>query len=228
MTGSPKKKEKPEGLRKRASAIIARLKRLYPEARTALAHSSPLELLISTILSAQCTDERVNLVTQDLFTRYRTAAEYADAVPAELEQIIRSTGFFRAKTKNIINCCKELVRTHGGNVPGSMEELVRLPGVGRKTANVVLGNFFGKAEGIVVDTHVQRLSGRLGFSKQTDPAKIELDLMEVIPGRDWIQIGNLLILHGRRVCQARKPKCQECRLSDLCPSAEAYLGTSRS
>ena len=223
-----KKRETKDDRKKRASAVSSRLKRLYPEARTALDHSSPLELLISTILSAQCTDQRVNMVTKDLFKRYRTAAEYANAQPQELEQIIRSTGFYRAKAKSIINCCKELIGTHGGEVPDSMEELVRLPGVGRKTANVILGNFFGKAEGIVVDTHVKRLSGRLGFSKESTPEKIELDLMEVVPRKGWIAIGNLLILHGRRICQARKPACAECRISELCPSAEAFLRAGRS
>lgn len=222
MAGTLKKKEKREDLRKRASTITRRLKRLYPEAATALEHTSPLELLVSTILSAQCTDERVNIVTKVLFRRYRTAADFANAQPPELEQIIRSTGFFRAKTKSIINCAKELLKTHRGEVPDSMEDLVKLPGVGRKTANVVLGNIFGKAEGIVVDTHVKRLAGRLGFSKQSDPEKIELDLMEVIPRKDWIPIGNLLILHGRRICQARKPKCPECAINELCPSAELF------
>ena len=213
-------RETPAELKRRAATVIARLKRLYPEASTALEHTNPLEMLISTILSAQCTDERVNLVTPTLFRRYRTAAEYANASQSELETIIRSTGFFRAKSRSIINCSKELVKTHGGEVPGTMEELVRLPGVGRKTANVVLGNCFGKSEGVVVDTHVKRLSGRLGFSKETTPEKIELDLMELLPRKDWIPIGNLLILHGRRVCPARKPKCVECSLNDLCPSAE--------
>jgi endonuclease III len=223
MAGTVKKKETAEDRRKRAGAIVSRLKRLFPEAKTALTHSNPLELLISTILSAQCTDERVNLVSKELFKRYRSAAEFANAQQPELEQIIRSTGFFHAKAKSIINCSRELVATHRGEVPDSMDELVKLPGVGRKTANVVLGNVFGKTEGVVVDTHVARLSGRLGFSKETTPEKIELDLMEVLPRKDWIPIGNLLILHGRRTCQARKPKCTECTISDLCPSAEAFL-----
>jgi endonuclease-3 len=217
------KKETPEERKKRAATITRKLKRLYPEAKTALNHSNALELLLSTILSAQCTDERVNKVTPILFKRYRSAAEFANAQQPELEEIIRSTGFFHAKAKSIINCCKELVATHGGIVPDSLDELVRLPGVGRKTANVVLGNHFGKAEGVVVDTHVARLSGRLGFSKETTPEKIELDLMEVIPRKDWTEIGNLLILHGRRTCQARTPKCAECGLSDLCPSAAGFL-----
>ena len=222
------KKEQPEDRRKRASLITRRLKRLFPEAQTALDHATPLELLISTILSAQCTDERVNIVTKELFKRYRSAVEYANARQPELEQIIRSTGFFRAKAKSIINCCKQLAGSHGGMVPDSMEELVKLPGVGRKTANVVLGNVFGKTEGVVVDTHVARLSGRLGFSKQSTPEKIELDLMQTLPRKDWIPIGNLLILHGRRTCQARKPKCPECPIRELCPSAEEFLRAYKS
>ncbi len=218
-----KNRETPGELKKRAAEIVARLKRLYPEARTALDHSSPFELLISTILSAQCTDERVNMVTPGLFKRYPTASDFAGASTPELESMIRSTGFFRSKAKSVINASKELVRTHGGQVPDTMEELVRLPGVGRKTANVVLGNFFGKAEGVVVDTHVARLSGRLGFSKEESPEKIETDLMEILPRKDWIPIGNLLILHGRKVCQARKPKCPECQVKELCPSAELFM-----
>jgi endonuclease-3 len=223
MRVTKKKKETPEERRKRAATITGRLKRLYPEAKTALSHSNALELLLSTILSAQCTDERVNKVTPILFKRYRSAAEFANAQQPELEEIIRSTGFFHAKAKSIINCCKELMSSYGGIVPDEMEKLVKLPGVGRKTANVVLGNHFGKAEGVVVDTHVARLSGRLGFSKETTPEKIELDLMKVLPRNNWIPIGNLLILHGRRVCQARTPNCAECTISELCPSAEGFL-----
>ena len=218
-----KKRESPADLNKRASSIIALLKGLYPDARTALDHSSPLELLISTILSAQCTDERVNKVTPDLFRRYRSAKDFATANPAELEKMIRSTGFFRAKTKSIINCSKALIEKHNGEVPDTMEELVQLPGVGRKTANVILGNYFRKAEGIVVDTHVKRLSERLGFTRQSDPEKIETDLMQIIPREDWIATGNLLIWHGRKICQARKPKCLECGINDLCPSMELFV-----
>jgi endonuclease-3 len=221
--GKAQKRESPEDRKKRASTIIARLKGIYPDATTALDHSTPLELLISTILSAQCTDERVNIVTKDLFRRYRSVKDFATANPAELEKIIRSTGFFRAKTKSIINCCKALLERHDGKVPDTMEDLVELPGVGRKTANVILGNFFGKAEGIVVDTHVKRLSERLGFSRQSDPEKIEADLMEIISREDWIEIGNLLIWHGRKTCQARKPKCLECGINDLCPSMEIFV-----
>lgn len=204
---------------KRTVKIISILKKSYPDATTALLHSSAFELLISTILSAQCTDKRVNVVTKDLFKKYKTTKDYAEANQTEFEQYIRSTGFYRAKAKNIINCCKKLVEKHGGKVPETMEELVQLPGVGRKTANVILGNYFGKAEGVVVDTHVKRLSERLGFSHHTDPEKIEQVLMQIIPKKDWIAIGNLLIWHGRKYCQARKPKCNECPLSNLCPSA---------
>ena len=205
-------------LTKRATVVLSRLKRTFPNPSTALDHSAPLELLISTILSAQCTDERVNIVTRDLFKTYRTAMDYATTNPTVLENAIHSTGFYRAKAKSIINCCKMLLDKHRGKVPDSMEELVQLPGVGRKTANVVLGIVFGKAAGIVVDTHVKRLAGRLGFSKNTDAEKMEQDLMQIIPKKDWIATGNLLILHGRKVCHARKPKCPQCQLNDICPS----------
>lgn len=188
-----------------------------------LRYTNPLELLIATILSAQCTDERVNMVTRSLFARYRTALDFASAHTRELEREIHSTGFYRAKAKNIIACCKRLVERYGGNVPRTMEDLTSLPGVGRKTANVILGNAFGVAEGIVVDTHVARLSQRLGFSKQKQPEKIERDLMSIVPKKDWITVGNLLIWHGRRVCQARKPKCLECSVSDLCPSFKKFV-----
>ena len=200
--------------------ILKRLKQLYPNALTALHHSNPFELLIATILSAQCTDERVNMVTKDLFKRFRSARDFATAETKELEGLIRSTGFFHAKARNIIGCCTALVAEHRGNVPETMEELVRLPGVGRKTANVVLGNAFGKAVGIVVDTHVARLSGRLGLTKSEDAEKIEQDLMQMVPKKDWIVFPHLLIWHGRNICNARKPKCEECRVNDICPSAK--------
>ena len=202
---------------------MARLKRHFPEAKVALQHQTRLELLVATILSAQCTDERVNIVTKTLFKKYRTAKDYAAVDPRELEADIKSTGFYRAKTRNIINCCKTLVEQYDGKVPDTMEQLVQLGGVGRKTANVILGNAFGKAEGIVVDTHVKRLSQRLGLSKESTPEKIEIDLMEIIPKKDWIAIGDLLIWHGRKICDARKPKCPECPVNDLCPSAEKFL-----
>lgn len=216
---------KPKGLnrpheedKRRVAKIIAALERLYSPGLVALHHSSALELLVATILSAQCTDERVNKVTPGLFKKYRNARQFAEAKPDELEMIIRSTGFFHAKTRNIIKCCRALVEHHGGNVPATMEELVCLAGVGRKTANVLLGAVFGKSEGIVVDTHVKRLSQRLGLSRQDDPEKIEQDLMSIIPRSEWIAIGNLLIQHGRTVCHARNPRCVECTLQSVCPS----------
>lgn len=182
-------------------------------------YGSPLELLIATILSAQCTDERVNKVTVPLFKKYRTAKEFANLANKELEQDIRSTGFYRAKANNIINCCRALVERHNGIVPQTMEELTALAGVGRKTANVVLGNYFGISAGVVVDTHVKRLSGRLGFTSNTDPEKVEQDLVKLVTKKDWIDIGNLLILHGRKTCKARNPQCNDCILNTACPSA---------
>ncbi len=213
------KKSSHRSREERVPELIRQLKKIHPEAKTALHHHNPLELLIATILSAQCTDERVNIVTKDLFKRYRSAEEYAAANIGELEDIIRSTGFFHAKAKSIIGCCRALAERFNGNVPDTMEELVALPGVGRKTANVVLGNAFGKAEGIVVDTHVQRLSGRLGLSREKDPKHIELDLMKLVPRREWILFPHLLIWHGRKVCTARKPKCDACIVAPMCPSA---------
>lgn len=206
----------------RAQSVLGTLRKTYPEAAVALHHENPLELLVATILSAQCTDERVNIVTKDLFRRYRSAAEYASADRTELETMIRSTGFYHAKANSIIKCCTALQERHGGRVPDSMEELVQLPGVGRKTANVILGSAFNRAEGIVVDTHVTRLAGRLGFTRQTDAEKIELDLMKIIPRKDWIDTGMLLILHGRRICKARNPDCPGCPVSDRCPSAGLF------
>jgi endonuclease-3 len=199
--------------------VIDRLKTQYPDARCALDHGNPLELLVATILSAQCTDARVNMVTKDLFQHYHTADDYANADPARLEEQIRSTGFFRNKTKSIIGMAQGLVERHGGEVPDTMEALVRLPGVGRKTANVVLGNAFGKNDGVVVDTHVQRLSGRLGFTRHRDPVKIEQDLMQLVPREEWTLFSHLLILHGRAICDARKPACEICPVRTLCPSA---------
>lgn len=207
--------------RTRARKIIRRLAGEYPGAKTALLHGNPLELLVATILSAQCTDERVNKVTPALFRRYRTAEEFANASRPELESMIRSTGFFRAKAGSILGCCAALVRDHGGAVPSTMEELVALPGVGRKTANVVLGSAFGKAEGIVVDTHVKRIAGLLRLSGGTTPERIEEDLVGLVPRKDWILLPHLLILHGRAVCRARKPDCARCVVNDLCPSAKS-------
>jgi len=202
-----------------AEETIARLKSAYPDSTTALDWKNPLELLVATILSAQTTDVRVNAVTPTLFAKYPTAADYAEADPTELEEDIRPTGFFRNKAKSLRGMARALVDDHGGKVPRTMEDLVALPGVGRKTANVVLGNAFGIDEGVVVDTHVRRLSNRLGFTTQSDPEKIERDLMQTVPKRDWTVFSHLLILHGRSVCKARKPACGDCVVNDLCPSA---------
>lgn len=201
----------------RARAILTRLRQAYPDARCALAHANPLQLLVATILSAQCTDARVNLVTPALFRRYRTAADFAAAPPGELETLIRSTGFFRNKARAIRNCCRALVEQHEGRVPNRLDELVALAGIGRKTANVVLGVAYGQAEGIVVDTHVTRLSRRLGLTRQRNPEKIEQALLRIIPRRDWIDFSHLLIWHGRRRCPARRPDCAHCELVSLCP-----------
>jgi endonuclease-3 len=206
----------PNPLRTRARRIVRELARLYPDARCSLDYTNPLQLLIATILSAQCTDERVNKVTPALFARYLDAAAFATAKPQELEALIQSTGFFRNKARNIQLCCKQLVEKFGGEVPGSMEDLVPLPGIGRKTANVVLGNSFG-VPGVVVDTHVARLSLRMGLSAATNPEKIEADLMTLIPKQEWTAFGHRMIYHGRQVCQARKPRCGECSLRKICP-----------
>jgi endonuclease III len=203
-----------------APEVVAGLKSEYPDARTELDWKNPLELLVATMLSAQTTDVQVNRVTQTLFAKYRTAEEYAHADPTELEEDIRPTGFYRNKARSLRNMADALVEEHGGEVPSNMRELVALPGVGRKTANVVLGNAFGVDEGIVVDTHVRRVSGRLGLTENKDPVKIEQDLMKVVPEEDWTVFSHLLILHGRRTCKARKPDCPNCILNDICPSAE--------
>jgi endonuclease III len=202
-----------------ALEVFSRLKREYPDARTELDYETPLQLAIATILSAQCTDKRVNMVTPLLFKTFPTAASLADAPSEELEAIIKSTGFFRNKTKSLIGLGKALVERHNGEIPDSMEELVKLPGIGRKTANVILGNAFRKNEGVVVDTHVARLSHRLGLTRETDPIKIEQDLMPLFPREDWALLSHLLIFHGRRVCEARRPKCEICVLNDICPSS---------
>ena len=205
-----------------APEVTARLKAEYPDARTELDWSNPLELLVATILSAQTTDVQVNRVTESLFSKYRTAEDYADSTPDELEEDIRPTGFYRNKARSLRGMASALVEEHGGEVPRTMSELVALPGVGRKTANVVLGNAFGVNEGIVVDTHVRRVSGRLGLTESQDPVKIEQDLMEVVPEEDRTIFSHLLILHGRRTCKARKPDCPNCILNDICPSARNY------
>jgi endonuclease III len=202
-----------------ASEVIVRLKAEYPDARTELDWSNPLELLVATILSAQTTDVQVNRVTESLFSKYRTAEDYADSTPDELEEDIRPTGFYRNKARSLRGMASALVEEHGGEVPRTMSELVALPGVGRKTANVVLGNAFGVNEGIVVDTHVRRVSGRLGLTESSDPVKIEQELMRSVPEGDWTIFSHLLILHGRRTCKARKPDCPNCILNDICPSA---------
>ena len=202
--------------RSRASRINRELARLYPEARCSLDFGSPFQLLVATILSAQCTDVRVNLVTPALFARFPTPQAMAEAPPAELEALIQSTGFFRAKAKNILGAAAAILRDHAGEVPGTMEELLKLPGIGRKTANVVLGDAFG-IPGITVDTHVGRLSRRLGFTKHDDPVKVEFALNRLIPQADWTIASHRIILHGRAVCAARKPACDRCSLADLCP-----------
>jgi endonuclease-3 len=213
----------------KASERVARLikiwPKVYPDAHTELNFKNPLELLIATILSAQCTDKRVNMVTPLLFKKYRSAKDYAAAPPAELEDAIKSTGFFRNKTKSIRAATSTIARKFGGKVPDSMEKLRELPGVGRKTANVVLGNAFGVNEGIVVDTHVIRLSGRLGLTKQKDPEKIEQDLMKLVPKKYWAVWSHWLIWHGRRRCYARKPDCANCEVFRLCPSGKVFLRT---
>jgi len=209
--------------KERAAEIVRRLQRMYPRAKCTLDFVNPLELLVATILSAQSTDVRVNIVTKDLFRKYRTALDYARARPPVLEKDIHATGFFRSKTKSLIGMGKALAEKHAGEVPQTMEELVELPGVGRKTANVVLGNAFGKGVGIVVDTHVTRVAGRLGLTRNADPVRIEADLMKVVPQKEWVKFSHRLIQHGREICIARKPKCSECLLNELCPSAQEPL-----
>ena len=214
-----KRKEGPQELKARARKIVRRLERAYPDATCALHHGNALELLVATILSAQCTDVRVNKVTPDLFAKYGSARDYASADPRVLEREIQSTGFFRNKTKSIIGMAQALVERHGGTVPDTMEALVALPGVGRKTANVILGTWFGKNEGVVVDTHVQRITRLLKLTRHDDPVKIERDLMALVPRPKWSVFSHMLILHGRTVCIARRPRCEVCVLSDLCPSS---------
>jgi endonuclease-3 len=203
----------------RARDLLARLPKIYPDAHCELVHANPLELLVATILSAQCTDKRVNLTTPALFQRCRTAADYAAIPQEELEALIRPTGFYRNKAKNLRAMGQALVERHGGKVPSTLEELAALPGAGRKTANVVLGNAFSKNEGVVVDTHVGRLSQRLGLTKFSDPVRIERDLMKLFPRGSWTDFSHWLIFHGRRRCAARKPDCPNCELRDICPSA---------
>jgi len=212
-------------IRERLAQLVEAFPEVYPGAHCELDFKNPLQLLIATILSAQCTDKRVNMVTPALFKKYRTAADYAKAAPAELENAIKSTGFFRNKAKSIRAATLTIAEKFDGRVPETMDELRELPGVGRKTANVVLGNAFGKNEGIVVDTHVVRLSHRLGLTKQTDPEKIERDLMKLVPREHWTNWSHWLIWHGRRRCYARKPDCTQCEIFRLCPSGKIFLRT---
>jgi len=204
----------------RMAALITGLKRAYPDAHCELNSSNPLELLIATILSAQCTDKQVNIVTESLFQKYRSATDFAEAPVEEIENDIRRIGLFRSKAKNIQACCQKLLKHHRGEVPHTMDELIVLNGVGRKTANVVLGNAFNINVGVVVDTHVARLAGRLGLTKEKTPEKIELALMKLTPRNDWAMLSHWLIWHGRRRCSARKPDCANCEIRDMCPSAE--------
>src|SRR5690349_23291733 len=217
------KREGPDDLKKRTRDIIRRLKRAYPGAKCSLNHSNPFELLIATILSAQSTDVRVNIVTADLFRKYKKPEDYLQVSAHELEKDIHSTGFFRNKTKSIQGTAKLLTEQYGGEVPQTMDELLELPGVARKTANVVLGNAFGVKAGVVVDTHVTRLSHRLAFSQEKTAEKIELDLIEIVPKKDWVLFPHLMIFHGRRTCKARNPLCAECVVEKQCPSS--YLKT---
>ncbi|OGD17167.1 MAG: endonuclease III [Candidatus Aminicenantes bacterium RBG_13_59_9] len=209
--------------RERIGKIIRVLRREYPRSRTALEFQTPLQILVATILAAQCTDERVNKITPALFRKYPTAAAFAAADREELEAEIRPTGFFRNKTKSIIGAARKIVGDFGGKVPANMADLITLPGVARKTANIVLSSGYGIAEGIAVDTHVKRLSCRLGLSRQQDPEKIEKDLLKLVPGKDWLDFNYMLVNHGRKVCQARKPRCPECPLRKLCPSAVKFF-----
>jgi len=207
----------------RINEVIKILQEFYPKSISALKFKTPLQILIATILSAQCTDEKVNQITPSLFKKYKTASDFAQADQGELEEEIRPTGFFRNKTKCIINTSKKIVADFGGEVPDNMDSLITLPGVARKTANIVLSSAFKKAEGIAVDTHVKRLSWRLGLSKEKDPDKIEQDLLAIVPRKDWLDLNYMLVNHGRKICQARKPNCPECVLKHLCPSAREFL-----
>ena len=212
-------RESRKARRDRAASIYDLLELEYPEAETALSHTSPFELTVATILSAQCTDERVNMVTPELFRRFPDLEALAAAELEELEVIVHSTGFFRSKAKNLVGMAQAVLRDFGGELPRSLAELTRLPGIGRKTANVVLGNAFGIDEGVVVDTHVKRLSGRMGFTRETTPEKVERDLIELFPRERWTPLSHLLIFHGRGSCPARKPRCGECVVAHLCPSS---------
>ncbi|MGA2582518.1 MAG: endonuclease III [Tepidisphaeraceae bacterium] len=209
--------------KKKVARILPILEKTYPGAKCSLNYSNPLELLVATILSAQCTDDRVNIVTRSLFKKYKTPADYAKSPPGELEKDIQSTGFYKNKAKSIRSMAQSLIDKHGGKVPGTMEELVDLAGVGRKTANVVLGNAFGQNVGIVVDTHVARLSERLGLTDQTNPEKIEQDLMAIVPQDKWTHWSHLMIYHGRAICMARNPACERCQIFKDCPTGPVFL-----
>ena len=206
----------------RLTSIYKKLKKDYPDARCALHFKNPLELLVATILSAQCTDERVNKVTPAVFNTYKTAKDYAKAKPGQFQKLIHSTGFYQNKTKSILGAMKTIVEEHDGKVPGDMKQLVKLPGVGRKTANVILGNAFG-IPGITVDTHMLRLSKRIGLSRHKDPVKVEFDLMKIVPKRNWTQFSHLIIHHGRKICNARKPLCSKCSINALCPKIGVHV-----
>ena len=215
-------KSSKSSIAKRVKKLLPALRKEYPDAECALVHSSALQLLVATILSAQCTDARVNIVAKELFKKYKTAKDFAKVKPQTLEKAVRSTGFYRNKSKSIIGAAKMIIERYKGRVPDTMEELLELPGVARKTANVVLGTWFKKAVGVVVDTHVHRLSRRLGLTEKDDPKKIEKDLIELLPEAEWINFSHRIIWHGRRVCNARKPKCSECTLSEICPSSGTF------
>lgn len=212
--------EAADEMRRRARTVVRRLTKTYPDAKCSLAFRNPLELVVATILSAQCTDDRVNMVTPALFRRYPTVEAFAQARLGDIEELIRSTGFYRNKAKSIIGMATSVVDEHDGAIPRDMDALVALPGVGRKTANVVLGNAFGIAAGVVVDTHVGRITRLLRFTSEKDPVKVERDLIDIVPKRSWILFPHLMIQHGRAVCIARRPRCTECVLADLCPSAQ--------
>lgn len=216
---TPRRTRRMAPAKERAPEIYARLSAEYPDAKCALDHRNPYELLVATILSAQCTDKRVNMVTPALFQRFPDARSLSVAKPEELEEMIKSTGFFRNKTKSLLGMSAKVTEAHGGVIPDTMDALVKLPGVGRKTANVVLGNAFDRNEGVVVDTHVARLSQRLALSRETDPVKIEQDLMALYPRDRWTMLSHLLISHGRAVCDARRPRCEQCVVNHLCPSS---------
>jgi len=217
---TPKPPTRASSIDVRAPVLLARLAEAYPDAHVALHFTNALECLIATILSAQCTDERVNIVTKSLFVKYRTPQDYLAVPEDEFKEDIHSTGFFNQKTKSIRGACTRIVEVYDGKVPDTMEDLITLPGVARKTANIVLGNAYGKVEGIAVDTHVRRLANRLGFSEHSDPDKVEQDLMRLIPPDEWFDASYRIIDHGRAVCQAKNPRCAECPLSDLCPSSQ--------